>query len=402
MYASTTMKHVITQIATRHGLDLTAEETHLSLDNPPYMRLVIEKNGSRFVSVAHYYEQNGDLVADPDMSFWIGSDGGWYPVDITHGALGLYQRVMEFNAEGTPYRLNQKGQRDLRSFANTWARNIRDQGFISLKPTSTAPALPPIGPPDPTQFFAGLIGKAMKVHWIWPDGRSALCGSGQSSHAHNYRRAQINRVEGTTLITCQKCATIAGERFPKWSAELNLLHPQDQQDDNQESTRHYEQVLPEWDPLQEPEPGATPWLEHTSDLIEENWPGEDDRPVDETWDEPETPDDYPLNPDDNPYGFVPEFDGGDPPYYRPDDDIDDPVEHIFPHDDPHPAMYFTASPNPIPYRWDLEEANSGAELRAEWDQYDLTRTVWSWEGGGWPMEGQWVRRYCLINTPDIG
>ena len=43
---------------------------HLSIENPPYMRLVIEDiglgpNHLPAISVAHYFEQNGDLCQDP-------------------------------------------------------------------------------------------------------------------------------------------------------------------------------------------------------------------------------------------------------------------------------------------------------------------------------------------------
>jgi len=45
---------------------------HLSIENPPYMRLVIEDiglgpNHLPAISVAHYFEQNGDLCQDPEM-----------------------------------------------------------------------------------------------------------------------------------------------------------------------------------------------------------------------------------------------------------------------------------------------------------------------------------------------
>ena len=49
---------------------------HLSIENPPYMRLVIEDvglgpNKRPAISVAHYFEQNGDLCQDPEMCFEV-------------------------------------------------------------------------------------------------------------------------------------------------------------------------------------------------------------------------------------------------------------------------------------------------------------------------------------------
>ena len=48
---------------------------YLKIENPPYMALVIEATpepgpmGLPALSVAHYGEQNGDLMRDPEMCF---------------------------------------------------------------------------------------------------------------------------------------------------------------------------------------------------------------------------------------------------------------------------------------------------------------------------------------------
>jgi len=48
---------------------------YLRIENPPYMALVIEATpepgplGLAAISVAHYGEQNGDLMRDPEMCF---------------------------------------------------------------------------------------------------------------------------------------------------------------------------------------------------------------------------------------------------------------------------------------------------------------------------------------------
>jgi hypothetical protein len=50
-------------------------EFYLRIENPPYMALVIGATpepgplGSPGISVAHYGEQNGDLMRDPGMCF---------------------------------------------------------------------------------------------------------------------------------------------------------------------------------------------------------------------------------------------------------------------------------------------------------------------------------------------
>jgi len=62
---------------------------YLKIDNAPYMELVIEAMdesgpmGLPALSIAHYGEQNGDLMRDPEMCFELGMAGGahldpWY------------------------------------------------------------------------------------------------------------------------------------------------------------------------------------------------------------------------------------------------------------------------------------------------------------------------------------
>ena len=78
-----------------------------------YMPLVIEALGNGEVSVAHYYEQNGDLMRDPEYVF----SANWQPVEVTMDAVGLYKRA------DNGYRLNTGG------FIDIWSRNLRHQGF---------------------------------------------------------------------------------------------------------------------------------------------------------------------------------------------------------------------------------------------------------------------------------
>ena len=55
---------------------------YLKIENAPYMALVIEAtdesgpSGLPAISVAHYGEQNGDLMRDPEMCFELGFAGG--------------------------------------------------------------------------------------------------------------------------------------------------------------------------------------------------------------------------------------------------------------------------------------------------------------------------------------
>src|SRR4051812_3886346 len=76
------MKNVTTIIEVTGGWD-ELRCRPLRLQVPGFMPLVVEAagtgpRGGTLVSVAHYYEQNGDLMADPEVLFEI-LGGDWSP-----------------------------------------------------------------------------------------------------------------------------------------------------------------------------------------------------------------------------------------------------------------------------------------------------------------------------------
>lgn len=93
----------------------TGESFHLSIENVPYMRLVVEVVAPGEVSVAHYYSQNGDAMRDPEIVF----NSRWLPVEITQDPVGIYRRA------DPGYYL-----RGVQELARMWATNIRHQGFV--------------------------------------------------------------------------------------------------------------------------------------------------------------------------------------------------------------------------------------------------------------------------------
>ena len=44
----------------------------------------------RSCRIAHYYEQNGDMMRDPDVVFVIGADQYVYPISYRQDGLGTY------------------------------------------------------------------------------------------------------------------------------------------------------------------------------------------------------------------------------------------------------------------------------------------------------------------------
>ena len=109
----------------------------LSIVNEPYMRLVIEDipipgpDGYPTLSVAHYGEQQGDAMRDPEMLFQLVATSGQVRL-VPYYFRNDYVGVEQYS------RLNQDGVvlvrplllREHQSFARLWDRNLRAQNFV--------------------------------------------------------------------------------------------------------------------------------------------------------------------------------------------------------------------------------------------------------------------------------
>jgi hypothetical protein len=110
-------------------------ELYLRVENPPYQPLVIEAIpepgplGLRCLSVAHYGEQNGDLMRDPEMCFELGLAGGAHlsAFYFRNDYLGVEQWSRNIVRGNYVHliALHEQHQR----FAKTWDNNLRLQGF---------------------------------------------------------------------------------------------------------------------------------------------------------------------------------------------------------------------------------------------------------------------------------
>ncbi len=134
------MKHV-QQMIDQHGSFEAVRTHYLRLENPPFMRLVIEviggpyPNGAYELSIAHYAEQNGDAMRDPEITFLVvpSAEGTtWTPLTIENSYLGAYQMVAEVTKEGLIKVKQSQAMNDLRDFANQWDHNLKEQGFLEV------------------------------------------------------------------------------------------------------------------------------------------------------------------------------------------------------------------------------------------------------------------------------
>jgi len=120
-------------------MQLLRSDTAIRLTVNGYMPLSVEDigksaDGNRLVSVCHYGEQNGDLMRDPDIVFEIHTYAIPHmaePLSFRNDYIGTMQEVYRYDDSGKKTHVNARLKHDLKSFARTWFKNLKDQGFLS-------------------------------------------------------------------------------------------------------------------------------------------------------------------------------------------------------------------------------------------------------------------------------
>ena len=114
-----------------------------TLDNAPgvFMALHVEavdakrvgEHSGLLISLAHYGEQNGDLMRDPDVVFLRVADAA-YPVSYRNDYAGIDREYVIWDgAGGTSCQINKRMQADLASFCRVWMRNVRHQQLEPMR-----------------------------------------------------------------------------------------------------------------------------------------------------------------------------------------------------------------------------------------------------------------------------
>jgi hypothetical protein len=109
---------------------------YLKIENPPYMALVIEAvdesgpSGLPSISVAHYGEQNGDLMRDPEMCLELVNAEELNPFYWRNDYVAIEQWSRNI-VRGQYVCLTALHEQHV-LFAETWDNNLRLQGFSAV------------------------------------------------------------------------------------------------------------------------------------------------------------------------------------------------------------------------------------------------------------------------------
>jgi len=139
------MRKLVQDILTRNKMtfDDLKEAGAIKVKNDGFMDLNVDylRHECKMdtYAVSHYYTQQGDSMADPDMEFFhFGSDfdrtdkfNVFYPSTFQQdGFPQKYERTVECEDGQIAKPLGLKKAQDLVTFANRWATNLRQQGFV--------------------------------------------------------------------------------------------------------------------------------------------------------------------------------------------------------------------------------------------------------------------------------
>jgi len=122
------MQAAIEKILEAHNLlaDYQASpEFYVKFTQPSFDPLVIERHGEQ-VAVGHYFIQNGDVMADPEIVFDYAT---WTPLELTQHPMGVYRSKFHYR-DGVQY-VDTRFDAAVRPLVQLWATNLENQGWTS-------------------------------------------------------------------------------------------------------------------------------------------------------------------------------------------------------------------------------------------------------------------------------
>lgn len=99
------------------------------LNMPMHIEIIDRSEHYNHISLAHYGEQNGDAMHDPEMIIALHKESQQFiPYYYRNDCMGVEQYSIKWMEKGVL--LNRRLQADHTTFANQWLRNIAAQQHI--------------------------------------------------------------------------------------------------------------------------------------------------------------------------------------------------------------------------------------------------------------------------------
>ena len=94
---------------------------YLKFKSEGFEDLVVEKISRDEISLAHYYEKNGDLMRDPEITMRVDTESGTVePLSYLQDDMGVFYETAN---------CSEAKKRELNSFLGQWLTNISRQGY---------------------------------------------------------------------------------------------------------------------------------------------------------------------------------------------------------------------------------------------------------------------------------
>ncbi len=128
MKASNKLQDFILKLVNKFDVDLSQVGSHIRLDMKGCDCLWIERIGINLVSVAHYFDMNGDLIPDPEVIFFTGYTE-WIAISIknqlSNSVVGVVHR------KGDRIKAYHRARQEaLAAYCDMWADNLDLLGWM--------------------------------------------------------------------------------------------------------------------------------------------------------------------------------------------------------------------------------------------------------------------------------
>ena len=124
------MQRLITALADAHQFDLYAADGSCLIVEPgtPYQPLIVTAYWKNIVLVAHTGIMNGDVMHDPEVTFFPGYEE-WVPIAFRNDYRGYYRNHADTNDDAIT-KADLRGIADTAEFSDDWAENIQHGPWV--------------------------------------------------------------------------------------------------------------------------------------------------------------------------------------------------------------------------------------------------------------------------------